>query len=102
MPKHRKTKKQKLQASMRQQPVSSTEFQPSATFSPTISDLPKTPEKFSLTPNSIQMRTGSDTHGYLRGEVMKTGFLSAVIILSELVLFFLLKNHMIVLSNIPY
>ena len=102
MPKHRKTKKQKLQASMRQQHVPSADFQPSATFSPTISDLPKTPEKFSLSSASIQMRTGADTHGYLRGELMKTGILSAVIILGELMLFFLLKNHMIVLSNIPY
>lgn len=95
MPKHRKTKKQKLQASMRQQPVPATD-------SPTISELPKTPEKFSLASTSLQMRTGTNTHGYLKGELMKTGVLSAAIIVCELLLFFLLKNHMIVLSNIPY
>lgn len=100
MPKNRKTRKQKLQASMRPLTVLTTAVQPSAQIAQSV----KIPEKFSLQSTAFQHTNIGMTnpHTYLRAELTKTGILSGIIILCEIVLFFLFRNHIIVLSSLPY
>ena len=103
MPKQRKTRKQKLQASMRQHTVSSTAVQPSSPAISLSASSPKTPEKFSLNVTKMQNTVSiMSSHAYLKGELTKTAMLSAGILICELLLFFLLRNHIIVLSGLSY
>lgn len=103
MPKHRKTRKQKLQASMRPNPVSATVIQPNSSLSLATPQISRSQEKFSLPITKMQNNvTSMGSHTYLRGELTKTATLSAAIIIGELVLFFLLRNHLIVLFNVSY
>ncbi|HSW96194.1 MAG TPA: hypothetical protein VLF89_00045 [Candidatus Saccharimonadales bacterium] len=103
MPKQRKTRKQKLQASMRHNTVSPTVIQPTSTAISSSTQIGKIPEKFSLNITKMQNNiTIMGSHTYLKGELTKTAVLSAGIIICELVLFFLLRNHIIVLSSLSY
>src|SRR5476651_1772152 len=103
MPKQRKARKQKLQASMRPNPVSATVISPTSSVSLQTSQVTRSQEKFSLNVTKMQNNvTVMGSHAYLRGELTKTAMLSAAIIIGELLLFFLLRNHTIVLFNVSY
>ncbi|HSW89136.1 MAG TPA: hypothetical protein VLG12_08285 [Candidatus Saccharimonadales bacterium] len=103
MPKQRKTRKQKLQASMRQHPVPSTVVQPTSSVVSSSQPIAKTPEKFSLNVTKMQNTVSvMGSHTYLKGELSKTAMLSAGILICELLFFFLLRNHIIVLSGLSY
>lgn len=102
MPKHRKTRKQKLEASMRHHPVPSTVVQPISSTLPS-QQIAKAPEKFSLQVTKMQNTISvMGSHTYLKGELTKTAILSGGILICELLLFFLLRNHIIVLSGLSY
>src|SRR5579859_4416591 len=98
MPKKRKTRKQKLQASMRYHTVSSTAIQ-SSSGAVSNQQVVKIPEKFSLQTTMQNNVTISHSHDYLKKELVKTTLLSSGIIIGELLLFFLLRNHLVVLFN---
>lgn len=103
MPKHRKTRKQKLQASIRPNPVSATVVPPTSSVSLTTPQISRSSENFSLNLTKMQNKvTVMGSHAYLRPELTKTAMLSAAIIVGELLLFFLLRNHTIVLFNVSY
>ncbi len=103
MPKHKKTRKQKIKASMRQQAVQTTVLQTSQNIIAPSQQASKVPEKFSLQHTHTQNNVSIvNPHTYLQGELLKTAILSLCIILCELALFFLLKNHLIVLPSLRY
>lgn len=96
MPKHRKTRKQKIQANIRHHAVTP------APISSSQNDI-RIPERFTLTPQkSTATTTTLFPHQYLKPELLKIAMLSAGIILVELILFFLLNNHIIILPNLQY
>lgn len=98
MPKKRKTKRQRIQAGR----VSQTAMQTSSVPDVRIIQH-KIPEKFTLQTSSVQNTLILNSpRKYLRAELSKTGLLSLIIILIEILLYVLLRNHILVLSNIPY
>ena len=103
MPKYKKTRKQKIRASMRQQTVQTTVLQASQNAIASSQQIIKVPGKFSLqnrlTQNNVSI---VNPHTYLKGELLKTAILSLGIILCELILFFLLRNHLVILPGLPY
>jgi hypothetical protein len=99
MPKKRKTRKQKIQANMRPSTLEKTDTPLVQQETQSI----KISEKFSLTHKPGVYNTNiSTSHAYLIPELRKTALLSAGIIIAEILLFFLLRNHIIVLSSLPY
>ncbi|MBI4089599.1 MAG: hypothetical protein HY424_02730 [Candidatus Levybacteria bacterium] len=84
--KHKKTRKQKIIADSRHQ-VYAWENKTSLP-TPTI--------------NTVIVNKNSDVYSYILHDVLKTGLLTFSIIIGELILFFLLKNHIIKLPNIIY
>lgn len=103
MPKNRKTRKQKIRASIRQRTAITTAVQTSSITTTELQPTIKTPEKFSLQPSSLHSSFGTiQAHTYLKGELLKTSLLSTGIIIAELLLFFLVRNHILVLPYVSY
>ena len=85
--KHRKTLKQKIISDYRHH-IYTLEDRNFSTPSPTIT-------------NTL-INSSSHSYSYVLSDVSKTAILTIFIIIGELILFFLLKNHMIVLPEISY
>jgi|SRR5579871_1227576 len=103
MPKNRKTRKQKIRASIKQQPVIATVVQSSPQNTTQTHQPIKLPDKLTLQQTIGQNSMGTThSHSYLRGELLKTAILSGAIIIAELFLFFIIRNHLIVLPYVSY
>jgi len=96
MPKHKKNRKQKMQASIKQHTVMQTTLPSSESIAgkQTI----KMPEKFSAGSQFALL----STHAHIIKALRKTAIFSIGILIFEIVLFFLLKTHTIVLFNLSY
>jgi len=96
MPKKRKTRKQKMQASIRHQAVQT------APIASPQNDI-RIPERFTLTqPTNTFTSSALYPHQYLKSELLRIALLSVAIVVGELILFFLLRNHIILLPNLQY
>ena len=84
--KHKKTRKQKIIADYRHQVY--------------ILENKNTP--LNIATPVISINKNSHSYTYVLNDVLKTTILTIFIIIGELILFFLLKNHMIVLPEISY
>lgn len=109
MAKHKKTKQQKIIADLRRQ----LQYESQTTSSkklPTeqsISIQPKTinlPKEFSFKKPSenLQNKIVNNNYPYLKHDLFKTAVLTGSIIFAQLFLFFVLKNHIIVLPMVKY
>ncbi|MDP2637733.1 MAG: hypothetical protein Q8P26_01580 [Candidatus Levybacteria bacterium] len=52
--------------------------------------------------NPVTSANNSASYSYVVRDISKTGLLSLSIIVTEIILFFLLKNHIITLPNLNY
>ena len=85
--KHKKTRKQKIIADLNRN-IYTLKNKNISSLNPTI--------------NAITFNKGQYSYSYVFHDVMKTGILTFVIAALELILFFLLKNHMITIPKINY
>jgi len=90
-PKHRKTRKEKIIADYRHH-VYSLETSISALPSPNLN----------VVLSEMASNPNSQSYSYILKDVLKTGLLTLSIIFGELILFFLLKNHIIAIPRISY
>jgi len=109
MAKHKKTKQQKIIADLRRQ--LQYENQTTSSKKPSteqaISNQAKTislPKEFSYKNPSenLQNKIASNNYPYLKHDLFKTGVLTGSIIIAQLILFFILKNHLVVLPMVKY
>lgn len=96
MSKRRKTRQQKIIAEFRRQVSPSVKSEkPIATLSQATFSLP------TMQPvKPVAVQTASTA--YLKYDIAKTGVLTLAIIAAQLVLFFLLKHHTLVVPNLAY
>ena len=108
MAKHKKTKQQKIIADLRRQ--LQYENQTTSSKKPSteqaISNQAKTislPKEFSYKNPSENLQNKTKTaYPYLKHDLFKTGVLTSSIVFAQLFLFFLLKNHIIILPMVKY
>ncbi|MEK7517724.1 MAG: hypothetical protein AAB583_04190 [Patescibacteria group bacterium] len=77
---HKKTREQKIAADLRRQHFAYTE----------------------TASHSISNASAISTHSYIKHDILKTFLLTAFIIGFQIILFILLKNHIIVLPMVSY
>ncbi len=96
MGKKRKTYKEKIIADLRRKVYSLEAQKP-------FSLEAKEPKIINNMPISNQATTVSiSSHPYLTKDIFKTGILTGAILFLQLVLYFLLKNHILVLPIVKY
>jgi len=102
MPKNRKTRKQKIRASIKPHTAVTTGVAASTPQATSTQPI-KIPEKFSLQHTMGNNFSGAVMpHAYRRRELLKTSFLSVGIIAVEIIFFLLLRNHLLVLPYVSY
>ena len=84
--KHKKTRKQKIIADYRRN-VYILETNISPLLSPNL---------------NVVVNANSQSYSYVLKDVLKTGLLTFSIVIGELVLYFLFKNHIIAIPRISY
>jgi len=89
--KHQKTRKEKIIADYRHNVY---------TLETSISPLPSPSLNVAL--SDVVINPNSQSYSYVLKDVLKTGLLTLSIIVGELVLYFLFKNHIIAILRISY
>jgi len=89
--KHKKTRKQKILADYRRNVY---------TLETSISPLPS--PKLNMVLSEVAINPNSQSYSYVLKDVLKTGLLTLSIVVGELVLYFLFKNHIIAIPRISY
>lgn len=109
MAKHKKTKQQKIIADLRRklQYENQTTLSKKPSTEQAIFTHAKTtnlPKEFSFKKPSenLQNRIVNNNYPYLKHDLFKTGILTGSIVFAQLFLFFLLKNHIIILPMVKY
>ena len=98
MAKHRKTRKEKELADSRHN--FTHKFVSAAPFEIKFDAPQKT--KSGLKSNNQAQAISTNAYGYLVKDLSKTAFLTAAILAFQIILFFLFKNHALVISGLKY
>lgn len=99
MARYRKTLKQKKIADLRHKFYSFDQAQ----LGPNSKSVPSVkPNVFSQAKNVATTASLTNKYPYLLHDISKTGILTGVILIVQIILFFLLKNHILVLPIVKY
>lgn len=106
MAKRKKTRQQKIIADLRRRLQMEKRSAPSEIPS-VITSSPAKPDDEAISsimrlPRPDSIRTRNDNYSYLFYDLSKTGILTGGIIIAQLVLLFLLKNHIVILPMVKY
>ena len=93
----RKTKQQKKLADLRRHQTLQR-----STPSVSLSDLPSQKKSVTYQISPSPTTNATFTHAYLTSDLKKTGHVTFIVLAAQILLYYLLKNHILTLPNVSY